>query len=79
MTLSFVDADSIGVLGVCGGGGYAVNAAMTERRFKAVATVVAANYGRILRQGISPRMRPSRLWRPSPPSAPPRRAAPTPW
>lgn len=51
VTLSFVDADSIGVLGVCGGGGYAVNAAMTERRFKAVATVVAANYGRILRQG----------------------------
>lgn len=38
-------------MGVCGGGGYAVNAAMTERRFKAVVTVVGANYGRLLREG----------------------------
>ncbi|MGV8095826.1 MAG: alpha/beta hydrolase [Mangrovibacterium sp.] len=50
-TLDFVDEDNIGVLGICGGGGYAANAAMTERRFKAVATVVAASYGRILREG----------------------------
>jgi len=45
-TLSYVDNDRIGVLGVCGGGGYAANAAMTERRFKAVVTVAGANYGR---------------------------------
>ncbi|WP_312921901.1 alpha/beta hydrolase [Empedobacter brevis] len=50
-TLPYVNNNRIGVLGVCGGGGYAVNAAMTERRFKAVATVVAANYGRIMREG----------------------------
>lgn len=51
VTLPYVDENRIGVLGVCGGGGYAVSAAMTERRFKAVATVVAANYGRIMREG----------------------------
>ncbi|MFT3761322.1 MAG: alpha/beta hydrolase [Pseudoxanthomonas sp.] len=51
VTLPYVDENRIGVLGVCGGGGYAVNAAMTERRFKAVGTVVAANYGRLMREG----------------------------
>jgi uncharacterized protein len=51
MTVSYVDEARVGVLGICGGGGYAVNAAMTERRIKAVGTVVAANYGRIMREG----------------------------
>lgn len=54
-TLDFVDDNRMGVLGICGGGGYAVHAAMTERRFKAVGTVVAANYGRLCREGdLSP-------------------------
>lgn len=45
----FVDAEKIGVLGVCAGGGYAVNAAMTEHRIKAVGTVVGVNIGRSYR------------------------------
>lgn len=48
-TLPYVDEDRIGVLGVCAGGGYAVNAAMTEHRIKAVGMVVAANIGKLYR------------------------------
>ena len=47
--LPYVDANRIGVLGICGGGGYAVNATMTERRIKALGTVTGANYGRLMR------------------------------
>ncbi|MBB6634131.1 alpha/beta hydrolase [Cohnella thailandensis] len=45
-TLDFVDENRIGALGVCAGGGYAVNASMTERRIKAIGTVVGINIGR---------------------------------
>ena len=50
MTLPYVGEDRVGVLGVCAGGGYAVNAALTEHRFKAIGTVVAVNIGRARRQ-----------------------------
>ena len=49
-TLSYVDEERIGMLGICAGGGYAINSAMTEHRIKAVGTVVAVNIGRAFRQ-----------------------------
>ena len=50
-TLGYVDQNCIGVLGICAGGGYAVNAAMTEHRIKAVGTVAGVNIGRAHRAG----------------------------
>lgn len=53
MTQSFIDEDCIGLLGICAGGAYAVNAALTEHRFKAIGTVVASNIGQAFRQMLS--------------------------
>ncbi|WP_031073989.1 alpha/beta hydrolase [Streptomyces sp. NRRL WC-3742] len=50
-SLPYVDADRVGVLGVCAGGGYAVNATMTDSRIRAVATVSALNIGSAWRKG----------------------------
>ena len=50
VTLPFVDEKRIGVLGICGAGGYSINATMKERRIKAVATITGANYGRVMRE-----------------------------
>ena len=47
-----VDATRIGLLGICGGGGYAFNTAKTDKRFKAVATLSAFNTGLVRREGF---------------------------
>jgi fermentation-respiration switch protein FrsA (DUF1100 family) len=50
-TLTFVDANRIGALGICAGSGAAVKAASTERRIKAIATVSAVDVGAATRKG----------------------------
>lgn len=50
-SLDYVDADRVGVMGICAGGGYAVNATMTDTRIKAVATASALNIGNAWRKG----------------------------
>lgn len=47
-----VDANRLGVLGVCGGGGYTLAAAQTDKRFKAVATLSMFNSGIVRRNGF---------------------------
>ena len=46
-----VDVNRIGMLGICGGGGYTLNAAKSEKRVKAVATLSMFNTGRVRREG----------------------------
>jgi fermentation-respiration switch protein FrsA (DUF1100 family) len=47
-----VDADRMAALGICGGGGYTLNAVKSDKRFKSVATVSMFNSGRIRRNGM---------------------------
>lgn len=47
-----VDTDRLAALGICGGGGYTLNAAKSDKRFKSVATVSMFNSGRVRRNGM---------------------------
>jgi Hydrolases of the alpha/beta superfamily len=47
-----VDANRIGVLGICGGGGYTLKAVQSDKRFKAVATLSMFNSGEVRRNGF---------------------------
>lgn len=47
-----VDADRLGALGICGGGGYTLKATQTDKRLKAVATLSMFNSGIVRRDGF---------------------------
>ena len=50
-TLPTVDAQKIGAMGICAGGGYTIATATTDRRIKAVAGVVTTDAGTAMREG----------------------------
>ncbi len=47
-----VEADKIGVIGICGGGCYSVSATQIDHRIKALATISMYDMGRARRQGV---------------------------
>ncbi len=51
--LPFVDRERIGVIGVCGSGGFGLAAAETDPRIKAVVTVSMYDIGQATRQGLA--------------------------
>lgn len=48
-----VDKTRIGLFGICGGGGYSLKAAQTDKRFKMIATLSMFNSGRVRRNGFA--------------------------
>ena len=52
ITFPGVDTERIGLFGICGGGGYTLKAAQTEKRAKAVATLSAFNTGIVRLYGL---------------------------
>lgn len=50
-TLPYVDKARIGAMGICAGAGYTANAAINDRRIKAVGTVSMVNIGQMFRNG----------------------------
>lgn len=51
--LPYVDAARIGILGICGGGGYSIKAAIVDKRIKALVSITGVNFGRLMREGFS--------------------------
>ncbi|WP_017522321.1 alpha/beta hydrolase [Pseudomonas nitroreducens] len=49
----YVDVQRIGAIGICGGGAYTINAAITDHRIKALVSITGVNFGRLIREGFS--------------------------
>lgn len=52
-TTDFIDRDRIGVLGICGSGGFSISAAKVDPRLKAIATVSMYGMGAVTRNGLN--------------------------
>lgn len=52
-TLPYIDPERIGILGICGGGGYSIKATIIDKRIKAVVSITGVNFGRLFREGFS--------------------------
>ena len=52
-TRDFIDRGRIGVLGICGSGSFAINAAKMDPRLKAIATVAMYDMGAVTRNGLN--------------------------
>ena len=50
-TQPYVDGSKIGAMGICAGAGYTANAAINDKRIKAVGTVSMVNIGQMFRNG----------------------------
>lgn len=50
-TQPYVDGNRIGAMGICAGAGYSANAAIQDRRIKALGMVSAVNIGQMFRNG----------------------------
>jgi fermentation-respiration switch protein FrsA (DUF1100 family) len=50
---SGVDVARLGLLGICGGGGYSLTAATTDKRYESIATLSMFNSGRVRRNGFA--------------------------
>ncbi|WP_370865967.1 alpha/beta hydrolase [Chondromyces apiculatus] len=48
-----VDSARLGLFGICGGGGYSLKSAQTDKRFKSIATLSMFNSGRVRRNGYN--------------------------
>lgn len=53
---SFVDKNKIGVIGICGFGGFSLSAAAVDKRIKAVATVSMYDMSRVMAKGWQDKM-----------------------
>lgn len=51
--LFYVDVDRIGVIGVCGGGGYVINVMLIEKCIKVVVSIIGVNIGCLFCEGFS--------------------------